>query len=61
MIGPYKDWPTAYPSRNVTMVTWTAAAEVWNTVSMTGMAGRYMSIDSGANACRAPSSTSSSR
>src|SRR5215472_10573742 len=28
VIGPYRDWPRANPSRNVTIVLWTAAADV---------------------------------
>jgi hypothetical protein len=60
-MGPYNDWPTANPARNVTMVICTAAAEVWKTFSITGMAGRYMSIDSGAKACSIPSRTSNSK
>ena len=51
----------ANPNKNVTSVICTAAEVVWNTFSITGMAGRYMSMDSGANACKAPSSTNSSR
>ena len=47
--------------RNVTMVSCTAAVEAWNTFSITGMAGRYMSIDSGAKACSMPSKTRSSK
>ena len=54
VIGPYRDWPRAKPMRNVTMVSCTEAVEVWNTFSITGMAGRYMSIDSGAKACSMP-------
>src|SRR5690348_14659389 len=60
-MGPYNDWPSAKPTRKVTIVIWTAAAVVWKTFSITGIAGRYMSMDKGANACRAPSKINSSR
>src|SRR5512142_1714263 len=43
------------------MVYCTAAAEVWNTCSIWGMAGRYMSIETGAKACNIPSRNRSSR
>src|SRR5678815_237865 len=61
VIGPYRLWPSANPIRNVTMVDCTAAAEVWNTCSIRGSAGRYMSIETGAKACSIPSRNRSSK
>src|SRR4051812_39341484 len=47
--------------RNVTIVSWTAAAVVWKTRSICGIAGKYMSMEMGANACSRPSQKSNSR
>jgi hypothetical protein len=43
------------------MVYCTAAAEVWKTCSIWGMAGRYMSMETGAKACSIPNKNKSSK
>ena len=53
-MGPYKDWPSANPRKKVASVRCTSAADAEKTRSRSGNDGRYMSMDSGANAWRAP-------
>ena len=60
--GPLTSCPRASPMRHAVSVSCTSAGDAPSSVAICGRPGRYMSMDSGANADRAPTmSTSSTR
>jgi hypothetical protein len=58
--GPAITCPSARPARHAVSVTCTADADVSRSRARSGSPGRYMSIDSGANADSAPRISTSS-
>src|ERR1700716_2816343 len=57
--GPAINWPSANPIRQVVSVSCTADGPARRPAEMAGNAGRYMSMDSGANADSEPRMTTS--
>ena len=58
LTGPATSWPTASPARHPDSVSCTSDCPACNAAAIVGVAGRYMSMASGPNAERPPSTAS---